>query len=234
MSTLLLRLAGPLQSWGSDSRFTERRTRMEPTRSGVVGLLAAASGIERDGDLSAFNKLRFGVRVDQQGSVLSDFQTAIDSRGDALPLSYRQYLQDAVFLVGLEGEDEFLRELVTAIRSPRFPLSLGRRSCIPSQPLVVDIVDDGLMDALRSADWVASDWFKRRHSRVGYQSRIVVDAEVAQEGEDGVSIRTQDDVPVSFAIERRVHSARRVATVPFRFTDAPNSEADFDALEVLP
>ena len=44
MSTLLLRLAGPLQAWGNDSKFETRRTGREPSKSGVIGLLAAALG----------------------------------------------------------------------------------------------------------------------------------------------------------------------------------------------
>ena len=52
MATLLLKLAGPLQSWGSDSRFTETKTRHEPTKSGVIGLLAAALGRRRTEDVS--------------------------------------------------------------------------------------------------------------------------------------------------------------------------------------
>ena len=44
MSVLLVRLAGPMQSWGSQSRFSHRDTEREPTKSGVVGLLSAALG----------------------------------------------------------------------------------------------------------------------------------------------------------------------------------------------
>ena len=47
MSTLLLRLAGPMQSWGTDSKFDVRRTQREPSKSGVIGLVAAALGIPR-------------------------------------------------------------------------------------------------------------------------------------------------------------------------------------------
>jgi len=42
MPTLLLRLAGPMQSWGLSSRFTIRDTSLEPSKSGVLGLLCAA------------------------------------------------------------------------------------------------------------------------------------------------------------------------------------------------
>ena len=67
MATLLLRLAAPLQSWGMDSKFETRKTGREPTKSGVVGLLAAACGIGREapGRLAPLTALRFGVRVDQ-------------------------------------------------------------------------------------------------------------------------------------------------------------------------
>ena len=78
MATLLLRLAAPLQSWGADSKFEIRKTNREPTKSGVIGLLAAALGLRRDETeaLQRLNRLRFGVRVDQEGSLLVDFHTA--------------------------------------------------------------------------------------------------------------------------------------------------------------
>lgn len=50
MATLLLRLAAPLQAWGADSKFETRKTNREPTKSGVIGLLAAALGL-RQGSL---------------------------------------------------------------------------------------------------------------------------------------------------------------------------------------
>lgn len=127
MATLLLRLAAPLQSWGSDSKFETRKTDREPTKSGVVGLLAAALGLRRDDTegLARLNGLRFAVRADQEGSLLVDFHTA-KSR-DTSYVTYRHYLQDAVFLAGLESGDEaLLRELEAALRHPVYPLYLGR------------------------------------------------------------------------------------------------------------
>ena len=60
MATLLLRLAAPMQSWGIDSKFDTRKTNREPTKSGVIGLLAAALGLRRDADqaLERLNRLR--------------------------------------------------------------------------------------------------------------------------------------------------------------------------------
>jgi CRISPR system Cascade subunit CasD len=48
MPTLLLRLVGPMQSWGTTSRFDQRDTGKEPSKSGVIGLVAAALGIDRE------------------------------------------------------------------------------------------------------------------------------------------------------------------------------------------
>lgn len=114
MAVLLLKLAGPLQSWGSSSRFTERGTEHEPTKSGVVGLLAAALGRYRTDPVDDLAALHFGVRIDQPGTFLSDFQTEHkrkwDSQsarwvsGDALPLTHRHYLADAVFVAAFEGD----------------------------------------------------------------------------------------------------------------------------------
>ena len=69
MATLLLRLAAPLQSWGSDSKFDIRRTGREPTKSGVVGLLTAAKGLRRD-DTGALAAAYFTVLTAATGATL--------------------------------------------------------------------------------------------------------------------------------------------------------------------
>ena len=77
MSTLLLRLAGPMQSWGTQSRHSLRDTGQEPSKSGVIGLVAAALGRPRDRDISDLAGLRMGVRVDHEGRVSKDFHAAL-------------------------------------------------------------------------------------------------------------------------------------------------------------
>lgn len=95
------------------------------------------------------NGLRFAVRADQEGSLLVDFHTA-KSR-DTSYVTYRHYLQDAVFLAGLESGDEaLLRELEAALRHPVYPLYLGRRSCPPTLPLCLGIRQGSLLDVLRT------------------------------------------------------------------------------------
>lgn len=75
MSGLLLRLAAPMQSWGEHSVFSERDTQNFPTRSGLLGLIAAARGIERGQPLGNLHRLCFTVRVDRPGVRMVDFHT---------------------------------------------------------------------------------------------------------------------------------------------------------------
>jgi CRISPR system Cascade subunit CasD len=130
MATLLLRLAAPLQAWGADSKFETRKTGREPTKSGVIGLLAAALGLRRDEReaLLRLTGLRFGVRVEREGQLLVDYHTAKTQDEKTSYVTYRHYLQDAVFLAGIESEDAaLLQQLQQALLHPAFPLYLGRR-----------------------------------------------------------------------------------------------------------
>ncbi len=209
MSLLALRLSGPLQSWGSRSRFTDRDTEREPTRSGVIGMLCAALGLPRDTDLRRFESLRMAVRVDRQGTVIRDFHTAQNVRrasgsttGDQAVISNRFYLADAVFLVLLEGEREFLATLDAALANPVWPLFLGRKSCPPSEP--VRMVD-GLLEG-------------ELHEMLARYPRLAIDTDRSAgpvrcvvEHPEGEEARV--DVPLSFAPGNRQYDSRRVKTV---------------------
>lgn len=171
MSTVLLRLAGPMQSWGTRSRFDERDTEMEPSKSGVLGLICAALGRDRSESVEDLRRLRMGVRVDRQGIFRADFQTAqnvIAADGKKVhptAVSTRHYLADAVFLVGLEGEDRgLLAGIDRALRNPHWPLSLGRKSYVPSLPVFLDpeterggVVDGPLEETLAACPPLAED-----------------------------------------------------------------------------
>ncbi|MFC5697830.1 type I-E CRISPR-associated protein Cas5/CasD [Pseudomonas sp. GCM10022186] len=143
MATLLMRLQGPLQSWGTTSRFDERDTQLEPSKSGVLGLVCAALGRDRSEPVDDLAALRMGVRVDREGVPMRDYQTAtgvLIATGKAdlrrTVVSPRFYLADAAFLVGLEGEDESLLALIhKALRAPVWPLALGRKSFVPGLPV---------------------------------------------------------------------------------------------------
>ena len=206
MSTLLLRLAAPLQSWGANSKFTKRMTRREPTKSGVIGLCACAMGIRRNeyGALAVLAALRFGVRIDQPGTLLRDYHVAHKEEfwetGKTDPfVSERYYLADAVFLAGLSGDPALLQTIDAALCEPKLPIYLGRRSCPPSDRLSLGLREASLVDALRDEPWRASAWYRRRNKCALLE--IVCDAE----GWDGIVVQ---DLPLSFSPEKRRYGLR--------------------------
>lgn len=201
MNTLLLRLAAPMQAWGADSKFETRRTGREPTKSGVIGMIAAAEGIPRDGDLSGLRGLRFGVRADREGTVMRDFHTAHSEKTSYI--TYRCYLSDAVFLAGLEsGERALLEDIRYALEHPAFPLFLGRRACTPSQPLVLGIREGDLESVFAREPWHGASW---RGSGMPAELRAVVECAARDAGAAAVR-----DVPLSFDPEKRRYGFRAV------------------------
>jgi len=238
VSTLLLRLAGPMQSWGTQSRFTERDTGRDPSKSGVIGLLCAALGWSRDVELeklARLARLHMGVRIDRQGVMRMEYQTAGGSHrrdehygvaivegGMRTVVSRRYYLADADFLVGLAGgegheEDEAtLRMVDDALKNPRWPLFLGRRSFVPGEP--VRLPDDPparaswrsepLRDAL-----INYPWPQPRHRRETFdQLQFVFETEAGADA--GAEARR--DVPISFQSDNRVFAVRYVTTESIR------------------
>ncbi|MFC8981010.1 type I-E CRISPR-associated protein Cas5/CasD [Streptomyces sp. NPDC057411] len=222
MSVLTLRLAGPLQSWGAAARFARRTTESAPTKSGVIGLLAAAKGIQRGDDesLAPLAALRFGVRLDKPGTRLRDFQTARHAdTGKPMPLSERFYLADAVFVAAVEGDDDLVIDLEAALKSPVYPPFLGRRSCPPAHPVELQRHSQGdLLTALRVEPWQVSKAYALRHSN-GPTVRLPVFYESAADDPAAEVLRDQ---PVSFAAEHRRHALR---TVVRDEVDAPNPHA---------
>lgn len=212
MTVLSLLLAGPMQSWGSESRFTTRATDDAPTKSGVLGLLAAARGQRRTDPIEDLLQIRFGVRIDQPGEILRDFQTArsLDGR-TSMPLSQRYYRADARYLVGLEADRELLEALAEELAHPVYPLYLGRRSCPPSEPLVPKLHEVSLERFLLKEPWQAAPWWKKRLAHDPIQLQYRVDA-VGWTGELGdhqgeITVR---DIPLSFDPEHRQYGWRAV------------------------
>lgn len=202
MSTLLLRLAAPMQSWGAESKYEIRRTGLEPTKSGVIGLLMAALGCRRDDTdtLHRLDTLRMGVRVDQAGEMLHDYHTA-HTKKDAY-ITHRYYLSDAVFLVGLESDDTaLLEELESALHEPVFPLFLGRRSCPPTLPLSLGIRTENLEQTLRAEPRQSAAW------RTQYRAEPM---RIILEGADETRgiVRRLRDRPMSFSPVHRMYGYR--------------------------
>ncbi|MFF9409893.1 type I-E CRISPR-associated protein Cas5/CasD [Streptomyces anandii] len=215
MSVLVLQLAGPLQAWGAAARFARRGTENAPTKSGVVGLLAAALGLDRDADqqLAELAELRFGVRIDQPGTRIRDFQTAhhLDT-GEAMPLSERFYLADAMFVAAVEGDGALVDRLTTALHTPAYLPYLGRRSCPPARPLTpaVHQGDTGLEQVLADEPWRAADWYQKRRS---HQDRVELTVLIEARAGDGAAQPLGDtlrDQPLSFDPRQRRYALRTV------------------------
>ncbi len=225
MSVLLLRLAGPMQSWGTRSRFSNRDTGLEPSRSGVVGLLCAALGIPREDDESlkqfAVEKMPMAVRVDREGRLMRDYHTAQEvmrASGKSTQetvLSERFYLADADFLVGLGGERPFLGKLANALAEPRWQLSLGRKAFVPGLPVCEGVVDGELMDVLKG-----HPWWKRSpndspptepRQRIPFDLPWFKPLRFVVEKKYGTG-EPRQDVPVSFVSRDRRFAVRHVDT----------------------
>lgn len=232
MSTLLLRLAAPIQSWGSDSKFEHRTTQREPTKSGVIGLIAAALGMSREEPLDNLSRLHFGVRIDQPGQFLHDFHTARHTDGKPPYVTHRYYLMDAVFLVGLEGNISLLKCLESAVCAPVFPIYLGRRSCPPEGKISLGLRDKPLDVALYEEPWQAAKWYSEsvlRKNRPTYLS-------VVMDSFDAKTVR-RTDMPISFSQKHRRHTYRYIDDRPMAvavkdiFSEVSTEHDAFGALE---
>lgn len=202
-----------MQSWGTQSLFRDRDAGLEPSKSGVIGLLCAALGRERTAQLDDLVALRMGVRVDRPGIVRTDYHTAggnypkVNARGHIIGrernalISPRTFLADSSFLVGLEGDTRYLRHLDAALARPVWQLFLGRKAFVPSRPIRLPaepptgpgIRDENLREALRA------------YPHEGDESHLRF---VLEDTGGGSEIRM--DVPLSFAT--RTFAARSVRT----------------------
>lgn len=211
MTTLLLRLEGPLQAWSAQGKLGIRDTEREPTKSGVLGFVGAALGMDRDDEatLGELASLSMAVRVDRPGSLLRDYHTAgggtfrgqqryfADGTKSCVPTE-RFYLQDASFLAALHGQASIVRRIASALCAPRWPLFLGRRSCVLSVPPLVGVTEAATSQALRSAP--LADRAEPGPCRAMFE---VGDAEHGD---------PRYDVPLSFSQRGRRYGVRYVRT----------------------
>lgn len=218
MPTLLFRLCGPLQSWGTRSRFTERDTELEPSKSGVIGLVCAALGRPREEDISDLTSLKMGVRVDHEGTMARDYHTAGTGSGivragggisQNAVLSNRYYLAGADFLVGLEGDTGLLTTIEAALREPVWQLSLGRKAFVPGVPVVLPrsgLRDVSLREALESEPWPLTPvtWAPPL-GMVSQKLRLVVDSSFDMPGHE-----VRMDQPLGAAFRDRTFGPRPI------------------------
>lgn len=219
---LSLMFDAPMQSWGYQSRYDRRTTLSYPTRSGIIGMLCAAMGIDREDDrgLARFRDLTITVYVFSPGELLTDFHTIgggydfrtersfmsrkADGGKPSTVVSHREYLTDATFGAVLTGDRELLGEIGTALNNPRWGVWFGRKSCIPAAMIV-----RGMHGSIEEAE-------EHLESSAGMPvTRFVEDAPSFARGTD-----TLMDIPLSFN-ERRFAPRRVSVEFPEEADDGP-------------
>ncbi|AVK61553.1 type I-E CRISPR-associated protein Cas5/CasD [Lactobacillus sp. CBA3605] len=165
MKTLTIKLTAPLQSYGNEASFSRRTTTHYPTKSAVIGMVAAALGYRRsDQRILALNDLSFAVRIDQAAKILTDYQT-VEWKKDTRKITYRDYLQDAVFMVALGSQqNQLIDEIQDALRHPHFQLFLGRRSNAPAGVLQLQVFTETTpLAVLEQVAWQAAPWYQKKN-----------------------------------------------------------------------
>jgi CRISPR system Cascade subunit CasD len=219
LASLVLCFDAPMQSWGQRARFVVRDTAAEPTKSGIVGLIAAALGVARDDDaaIAKLARLRIGVRTDREGTVERDYQTVqnvpdTEGKHHRGVESWRYYLADALFLTVIEGQETELGRLHQALANPRWPLYLGRRAFLPGRPIVSiseppATICCSIEDVLATYPWLENQPNIRNAADRGEPRwlRTVTDSNAADPAAE-----LRNDYPLSFASGARRHGPRFV------------------------
>ena len=161
---LYLRLYGPLKSWGSNSIFWRRTTELHPTKSGVIGLIFCALGLE-GAQSKALHEWSNTSQVvyeigENETDTIEDFHMVGNGYSEDDPwelecipkksngqkaqnggvrLTRRKYLQDAKFAVLQEIPEGWETEIIEGFRNPRWDIYLGRKSCVPSIPVFAGV-----------------------------------------------------------------------------------------------
>ncbi|GAA3762433.1 CRISPR system Cascade subunit CasD [Spinactinospora alkalitolerans] len=240
-ATLALRIDAPMQSWGVRSRFTNRFTATEPTKSGVVGLLAAACGVERTDDarIRELADLRMGVRVEREGLLERDYHVTQDvpntkGKEHRTIESNRYYLADALFLVVVEGAVETAERLDDAVRNPHWPLFFGRKAFVPAAPLIerdkwrrrrwgTGVHPGTLEERLEEHPWLENR--DEQRNEVGLVNgdvwlRTVADVRLSEQSDRTFPAELRHDHPESFAHGDRRFRSRPVCAGHVKLKDA--------------
>ena len=224
MKHLALYLRAPLQSWGASSKFGDRGTFDAPTRSGLLGLIAAACGIDKNDEardrewLARTSRLSLEVVGFKRGDRMTDYHTVgarydkddpwqrrmIPTTADGKPrgtdLTHRDYLLDSVFGAVLSGDDALVAEMATALANPVWGVWLGRKNCIPTEPVFAGVFESA--ETARAG--LAVRWC-RSAERAGKTGGEPTAAFSVVEALPGETDETVLDVPVSFA-KREFHA----------------------------
>jgi len=222
MKTLAIKLAAPLQSYGDEATFSRRTTSDYPTKSAVIGMIAAALGYRRtDARIESLNALNFAVRIDQVGKVLTDFHTVEWKKGTR-KITYRDYLQDAVFIVAVGSENiQLIDEVCFALKHPRFQLFLGRRANVPAGYLEVhEFLEMNPVATLAQLAWQAAPWYQRKFRQETLE--VIADSDLIGESQ---SVMVRERV-ISFDQRNRQYGFRAIARTRIKLSGLQMTDHD--------
>lgn len=233
MKTILLKFAGPLQSWGTRSHFETRHTDLYPSKSAVIGIIAASMGYCRDDDaeIQALSQLDFAVRIDQKGQLLRDYHTAVKYKASGDPertyVTNRYYIEDAVFVAAVCHEnDAFVKEIAEGIQNPYFQPFMGRRSLPFIANFFLGIYDADVITALRNCPWQAREDYQKSHSNC---LSVYSDANY---GSEGLQSGIRKDHVISFSQKNRQFGFRSEVKIKMTVPKLCDS-TEHDALSAL-
>lgn len=236
MKTLLLKLAGPLQSWGTSSHFENRYTDFHPSKSAIIGMIAASLGYRRDDDenINKLNDLDFAVRIDQTGKILRDFHIAklYKANGD-LDKNYvtnRYYLEDAIFVVALSHEDDsFMSTIIEGLKNPYFQPFLGRRSLPLNHDFILDFIEGEPIQILENYSWQAAEWVQRKHKEPAIKLEVFADGDLMPDFPKAL----RKDRVVSFAQKERKFLFRYEANKFMTLKNEQSAETTHDIFDFI-
>lgn len=218
---LTLDIMSPLQSWGHSSKLDDRHTAPYPTRSGIIGMLCAASGIDREdteGTSNLNNALTVDVYTTNNYSIMTDYQTvgggyqkdsqlkSICKRGNGSPnvkshqrlslsvVTHRDYIEDSRFCVIVSGRSEVIQQVAEKIQNPVWGIWFGRKCCVPSTQVFVGVYGEEKLAFDAVVRLLGED-----------QIFSIKSAKTFKEGE-----LTMMDNPISFSSNHRIFSTRRI------------------------
>jgi len=221
---IALYLDGPMQAWGYQSRFDRRTTLAYPTKSGIIGLLCAALGVEKDNldMLKKLNALSIEVLAFSRPFRWIDFHTVgagYDNKVERLSIpsiaesgkpkkdpvvTHREFLADARFGAILSGDDALIERCASALQNPRWGIWLGRKCCVPASP-----VFQGTFENQKDALQKLSTLDRWRHPSRGVLTRRVRTVPRFEDRTD-----TLQDVPLNFG--KREFAIRWISDEPLQ------------------
>jgi hypothetical protein len=209
VKTILLKLKGPMQSWGTSSHFETRNTDYYPSKSALIGIIAASFGYRRDQEqkIKELNELDFALRIDQPGMLLRDYHIAKKYKKtgefERTYVTNRYYMEDAVFVVAIShANDRRAEEIYEALQHPYFSPFMGRRSCPVPLDFIIKMTEEDAVTALEKLEWQAAEWYKKKYA--DYRPEIYADKALIPQG---IATMRKDYV-ISFSQKERKFGPR--------------------------